>query len=214
VQGGAVVAGEFGDQRGDGVGRRRVFGRGANVGERRAVRAGDDVEVCSGKVRPTQHRVVGQQGMELPAVRVQQGSLRQPRPFGRGDEVNFGGQEGNIAMRQRVERLGDDLRRQAGNAEQDAARKVGGGEGIHAAGLCAKSALAGRHGKLAGWVDQATEVNQFLTISRSFGSSDGPIRRMRAPRRRSISCDVGSRAESSQVSPNRPRAALPRLSSL
>ena len=52
--------------------------------------------------------------------------------FGGGDEMDLGRDEGRIrGDRERIERFGDDLRRQAGDGEQDTAGAGAGGFGLH-----------------------------------------------------------------------------------
>ncbi|EXI65699.1 MAG: hypothetical protein AW07_04673 [Candidatus Accumulibacter sp. SK-11] len=120
---GGEVAHEFGDAVG---GAAVVVGR-ADVVERIAVSVREDVDVLGREVDRRQ-RVVAAEAVE-PARLVRE--QRQARLLGAaagGDQVDFAGDEGGLRRSdgERVQGFGDDLRRQAGDGEEDSSR-VGAG---------------------------------------------------------------------------------------
>jgi hypothetical protein len=109
----------FGDEIGDGG----VVPLRENVVERLTVRCGDDVNVVLGEGDRRQ-AVIGAQPMEPAGILGQQGVPRLLGAAPRRDQADPGRHPGGLPVdRERVERLGDDLRRQAGHREQDAARR-------------------------------------------------------------------------------------------
>ncbi len=117
---------ELSHQRGNAVGGGGVFLRGADVGQRLARCVVDGVDVRFVKHRAAQLRVIAQQGMKLPAVGVQQGGASYLCALLGGDEVDFGGSEGTLAAlpgchAQGVQGFSDDLGREAGDGQEDAA---------------------------------------------------------------------------------------------
>ena len=83
-----------------------------------------DVAVAAVKQGLAELGVVSQQGVQGAAVGVQQAGAGDVGALLGGDEVDFGGDEGGARLcrhAQGVEGFGEDLRRQAGGGEEDAA---------------------------------------------------------------------------------------------
>lgn len=109
----------------DGVcGQGVVFGR-ADVAEGLTRPIADQVDVVRQEACGCEQGVVAAQGMKLAGARVEQG---QPRPLGAfatGDEMNFVGNPRRVlADGKGIESLGYDLRREAGDSQEDLALLV------------------------------------------------------------------------------------------
>lgn len=121
------ICGEPAHEFGDLVGRQLVLAHVGDVVQRLAVVVGQHMDARRVE-RDLGQAVVGAQALE-PAWVV--GQQRQPRLLGaarRRYEVNLGRHETIffVALREREHGLGDDLRRQAGDRQQDAATIAGG----------------------------------------------------------------------------------------
>jgi hypothetical protein len=127
VQRAVRVGGELADQGGDAVGGAAVVFRRADVVERPAAGVFEDVDGGGGEIDRRQ-RVVPAEAVEPSRFFGEQGEAGLFGAAAGGDQVHLGGDE-RVRRRgngERVEGLGDDLRRQAGDGDENAAETKGG----------------------------------------------------------------------------------------
>jgi hypothetical protein len=159
VQCAVRVGGELADQGGDAVGGAAVVFRRADVVERPAAGVFEDVDGGGGEIDRRQ-RVVPAEAVKPSRFFGEQGEAGLFGAAAGGDQVHLGGDE---RVRRRgngegVEGLGDDLRRQAGDGDENAARELvrllagveHGGEGmtVGTAGIVAVFPRRGRTASL------------------------------------------------------------------